>query len=205
MQSAIVAVLLFTTLLGSNVSAAIEPGFYINGAYYKTSNTYDLVVHSDAKSKLRLYINDSSVSSATAKKTGWATFKSVKLTGNSGKVSFTKQVNNKFKAFNYVRNYTKIDSTHIKFNVVNEAPVKPKAEAVAPQTVEPSPQTVQPISIPTPAPVLTPTPLAPTPPSSSVYYANCTAVRDAGAAPIYPSEPGFRQAFDRDNDGVGCE
>ncbi|WP_211291297.1 excalibur calcium-binding domain-containing protein [Kineococcus xinjiangensis] len=38
-----------------------------------------------------------------------------------------------------------------------------------------------------------------------VYYANCAAVRAAGAAPIYPSEPGWQQKFDRDRDGVGCE
>lgn len=38
-----------------------------------------------------------------------------------------------------------------------------------------------------------------------VYYANCTEVRAAGAAPILLGEPGFRPAFDRDGDGVGCE
>jgi len=36
-------------------------------------------------------------------------------------------------------------------------------------------------------------------------YANCTAVRAAGAAPIRAGEPGFEAKFDRDNDGVGCE
>jgi hypothetical protein len=38
-----------------------------------------------------------------------------------------------------------------------------------------------------------------------VYYANCTAVRDAGAAPIYRGEPGYRSALDRDGDGIACD
>lgn len=38
-----------------------------------------------------------------------------------------------------------------------------------------------------------------------VYYKNCSAVRAAGAAPIYPGDPGWDPKFDRDNDGVGCE
>lgn len=41
--------------------------------------------------------------------------------------------------------------------------------------------------------------------SSSVYYKNCTAARNAGVAPIYAGEPGYRAALDRDNDGVACE
>lgn len=43
------------------------------------------------------------------------------------------------------------------------------------------------------------------PPPANVYYQNCDAVRAAGAAPIYPGDPGFQSKFDRDNDGVGCE
>lgn len=41
--------------------------------------------------------------------------------------------------------------------------------------------------------------------SGSVYYANCSAVRSAGAAPLYRGEPGYRSALDRDGDGVACE
>lgn len=40
---------------------------------------------------------------------------------------------------------------------------------------------------------------------SSAYYANCTAVRAAGAAPIYSGDPGYSRKLDRDGDGVGCE
>ena len=45
----------------------------------------------------------------------------------------------------------------------------------------------------------------PQPTAGSVYYANCSAARAAGAAPIYRGEPGYRSALDRDDDGVACE
>ncbi len=41
--------------------------------------------------------------------------------------------------------------------------------------------------------------------SGDVYYANCTAARAAGAAPVRRGEPGYASHLDRDNDGVGCE
>lgn len=41
--------------------------------------------------------------------------------------------------------------------------------------------------------------------ASSAYYANCSAARAAGAAPVYASEPGYSRRLDRDGDGVGCE
>ena len=50
------------------------------------------------------------------------------------------------------------------------------------------------------------TPLAATAASASpVYYANCTAVRAARAAPIRYGDPGYARQLDRDGDGVGCE
>lgn len=40
----------------------------------------------------------------------------------------------------------------------------------------------------------------------AVYFANCTAVRDAGAAPLYRGvDPGYRPVLDRDRDGIACE
>ncbi|MFO1537455.1 MAG: excalibur calcium-binding domain-containing protein, partial [Actinomycetota bacterium] len=63
------------------------------------------------------------------------------------------------------------------------------------------------------APV-TPVPAAPAAPAApsgggsggaGVYYANCTAARAAGAAPVRAGDPGYRPALDRDGDGVGCE
>ncbi|MGI5355417.1 excalibur calcium-binding domain-containing protein [Streptomyces sp. CA-252508] len=41
--------------------------------------------------------------------------------------------------------------------------------------------------------------------SGSVYYANCTAARAAGAAPVHRGDPGYAGHLDRDNDGVGCD
>jgi hypothetical protein len=45
----------------------------------------------------------------------------------------------------------------------------------------------------------------PPPPPATVYYANCTAVRNAGAAPLYSWQPGYRAALDSDLDGIACE
>lgn len=45
----------------------------------------------------------------------------------------------------------------------------------------------------------------PPPPAASVYYANCDAVRAAGAAPILRGQAGYSSKLDRDGDGVGCE
>jgi Excalibur calcium-binding domain/Protein of unknown function (DUF1524) len=40
---------------------------------------------------------------------------------------------------------------------------------------------------------------------ASVIYANCDAVRRAGAAPLRAGEPGYSRTLDRDGDGVACE
>lgn len=45
----------------------------------------------------------------------------------------------------------------------------------------------------------------PKPKPVTAYYANCTAVRAAGAAPIYAGQPGYSRKLDRDGDGVACE
>ncbi len=58
---------------------------------------------------------------------------------------------------------------------------------------------------PAPAPAPEPAPAQPEPTGSSVYYANCTAARAAGAAPIMRGEPGYASRLDRDGDGVACE
>ncbi|WP_212998113.1 excalibur calcium-binding domain-containing protein [Winogradskya consettensis] len=42
-------------------------------------------------------------------------------------------------------------------------------------------------------------------PTAEVYYANCAAVRAAGADPIYAGDPGYSRKLDRDGDGVACE
>ena len=37
------------------------------------------------------------------------------------------------------------------------------------------------------------------------YYKNCSAARDAGAAPVMKGDPGYGPHLDRDDDGIGCE
>jgi hypothetical protein len=66
---------------------------------------------------------------------------------------------------------------------------------------------------PPPAPKTTPKPVppprtqqpAPPKPPAAAYYANCTAAKAAGAAPVYRGQPGYGKHLDRDGDGVGCE
>lgn len=41
--------------------------------------------------------------------------------------------------------------------------------------------------------------------ASSGAFANCSAARAAGAAPVYAGDPGYARRLDRDGDGVGCE
>jgi hypothetical protein len=63
------------------------------------------------------------------------------------------------------------------------------------------------VKAPTKKPTVKPTARRTTtkPPVVDVYYANCTAVRAAGAAPIHRGEPGYSKKLDRDGDGVACE
>jgi phosphatidylserine/phosphatidylglycerophosphate/cardiolipin synthase-like enzyme len=49
----------------------------------------------------------------------------------------------------------------------------------------------------------TPTPV--TPSKTDVVYANCSAVKAAGKAPIKRGDPGYSTALDRDGDGIACE
>ena len=50
-----------------------------------------------------------------------------------------------------------------------------------------------------------PAPVVQAPAPAAVSYANCAAVRAAGAAPIYAGTPGYGKHLDRDGDGVACE
>lgn len=59
----------------------------------------------------------------------------------------------------------------------------------------------QPVPIEEPSPALQPEPVAP----AAVYYANCTAVRAAGAAPIFAGQPGYGTHLDGDKDGIACD
>ncbi|MFD5598918.1 excalibur calcium-binding domain-containing protein [Leucobacter sp. NPDC058333] len=42
-------------------------------------------------------------------------------------------------------------------------------------------------------------------PQPGAYYQNCTAARNAGAAPLTSASPGYGPHLDRDGDGVACE
>lgn len=94
-------------------------------------------------------------------------------------------------------------------------PVETTTEEVAPEAApepEPAPDTVMrgfagagagagigaDVDAPPPAP-------APAPAPAATYYANCAAVRAAGAAPLYAGSPGYSGKLDRDGDGVACE
>lgn len=50
-------------------------------------------------------------------------------------------------------------------------------------------------------------PAAPVVPAvpAAVYYANCTAAKAAGAAPMRAGSPGYRLELDRDRDGIACD
>jgi hypothetical protein len=75
--------------------------------------------------------------------------------------------------------------------------------AAQPAPAPPAPAAA-PAAVPAPAPVRVAPAPAPAPPAA-VYYANCAAVRAAGAAPIHAGQPGYSSKLDRDGDGVGCE
>lgn len=55
------------------------------------------------------------------------------------------------------------------------------------------------------AEVMVTIPKPPPPPPPPVFYVNCTAVRAAGKAPLYRSQPGYRLGLDGDADGIACE
>ncbi len=88
------------------------------------------------------------------------------------------------------------------------------ADAAAPSSKAPAQiKPVRPVAVPPAAPVVK-APVVKAPPvqppvvqpqQATVFYQNCSAVRAAGAAPIYVGQPGFEAKFDRDGDGVGCE
>ncbi|WP_240675087.1 GmrSD restriction endonuclease domain-containing protein [Cellulomonas endophytica] len=73
---------------------------------------------------------------------------------------------------------------------------------------DPAPEAPAPVA-PSPAapaaPAPAPAPTAPEPAPAVVVYANCDAVRAAGAAPLYAGQPGYSTKLDRDQDGVACE
>jgi hypothetical protein len=74
---------------------------------------------------------------------------------------------------------------------------------------EPAVVTTEPAPEPEPevAPEPEPEPEAPEPEPEpdTVFYANCSEVRAAGADPIRRGDPGYSEKLDRDGDGIACE
>jgi hypothetical protein len=83
----------------------------------------------------------------------------------------------------------------------NQQPPAP-APAAAPAQPAPAPAQAAPPAAPA---QVAPAPVAAAPAPAAIYYANCAAVRAAGAAPIRRGQPGYSSQLDRDNDGVACE
>ncbi|NYE96206.1 cytoskeletal protein RodZ [Psychromicrobium silvestre] len=84
----------------------------------------------------------------------------------------------------------------------------PEATVPTPAAAAPKPTVPAPVPLVKPAPAPKPVPVpapvtAPAP--STVYYKNCDAVRQAGAAPLYANQPGYRSGLDGDHDGIACE
>jgi hypothetical protein len=96
--------------------------------------------------KLALYVNDKDPTFATANKRSWATFRGVKLAGNSGKITFARiyRANDKAhqKPINYTRYYA-IAGVTVSFLASN--PVKPASTVATP---------TKPVVAPTPAPTV---------------------------------------------------
>jgi excalibur calcium-binding domain-containing protein len=96
----------------------------------------------------------------------------------------------------------KVTATQV---VATPADTTPSSTSPVPPTDVP---TTPVVATTTQAPAPPPPPVTTTeadPPPDDVYYANCDAVRAAGAAPLYRGQPGYRPKLDRDGDGVACE
>lgn len=90
-------------------------------------------------------------------------------------------------------------------------PTPPPAPDPDPTTVpppppppEPEPEPVEPEPVPEVPEVVPPAPVDPVAPPAVAPYPNCEAVRDAGAAPIRPGDPGWNPELDADGDGQAC-
>ncbi|MEE4025039.1 DUF1524 domain-containing protein [Gordonia sp. PKS22-38] len=79
--------------------------------------------------------------------------------------------------------------------VETEPYVDEQTRRAIPAAPEPEPTTPAYVPPPPPAPAQ----------DATGPYENCTAARDAGAAPVYAGQPGYGSHLDSDGDGVGCE
>lgn len=122
----LIATAAFLIFASASASAQSSVNLNVAVAYHKNGNKYNIVVKDTPSTKLELYVNDKSPTKATVNKKNWATFNGVALTGNSGKLSFTKIVNDKQQPINYTRRYT-IKNSKVSFG--NYSPSSSTASA----------------------------------------------------------------------------
>ena len=68
-----------------------------------------------------------------------------------------------------------------------------------------TPPTVTSPTVPDPSPSVPEVSAPGVAPGTTTFFANCDAVREAGAAPLSSGQPGYSFVLDRDRDGVACE
>ena len=78
-------------------------------------------------------------------------------------------------------------------------PVTQPLRESAPRPPAPEP-VVEPALVEPPAPAPVPEPR-----QESMYFPNCKKAKEAGAAPLYRGDPGYREELHRDRDGIACE
>lgn len=82
------------------------------------------------------------------------------------------------------------------------APAPAEEQAPAPAPVEEAPAPAPAVQEPA---HVAPAPLMQNPAPAGGYFANCTQAHEAGRYDIPASDPAYRPALDRNNDGVACE
>lgn len=88
---------------------------------------------------------------------------------------------------------------------LSAAAAEQQVSALAAAAPAPAPAPAAPAPQPDPEPVVPVQGVAAQPAASSTPYENCTAARNAGAAPVRRGDPGYGPHLDRDDDGIGCE
>lgn len=92
----------------------LKESFYINNAYFKGEDKYDVVIYSTSKDTLKIYVNDENSVKAKVNDEGWATFKNVRITEPS-KLSFAKNIRwFEYYPINYVK-YIEVNGENVTF------------------------------------------------------------------------------------------
>lgn len=97
----------------------------------------------------------------------------------------------------------KLEVRHLADATPTPAPTTTAAVVVPAEVVAPVAPPV--VAAPPVAPAPAPAPYVAPAPAPAASYANCTAVKAAGAAPLHAGQPGYSRSLDRDGDGIACE